>query len=54
MLELSPAAARRIAVDRQGFAARARTATVAEVEAAIERLGMVQIDSVTAVDGRTG
>ena len=50
MLELSPAAARRIAVDRQGFAARTRTATVAEVEAAIERLGMVQIDSVTAVD----
>ena len=50
MLELSPQAARRIAVDRQGFAARTRTATVAEVEAAIERLGMVQIDSVTAVD----
>ncbi len=50
MLELSPQAARRIAVDRQGFAARTRTATVAEVEKAIERLGMVQIDSVTAVD----
>ena len=50
MLELSAQAARRIAVDRQGFAARTRTATVAEVEQAIERLGMVQIDSVTAVD----
>ena len=50
MLELSPEAARRIAVDRQGFAARTRTATVAEVERAVERLGMVQIDSVTAVD----
>jgi uncharacterized protein YcaQ len=50
VLELSPHAARRIAVDRQGFAARARTSTVAEVEAAIERLGCVQIDSVTAVD----
>jgi uncharacterized protein YcaQ len=50
VLELSPQAARCIAVDRQGFAARARTSTVAEVEAAIERLGCVQIDSVTAVD----
>jgi hypothetical protein len=50
VLELSPQAARRIAVDRQGFAARTRTATVTEVEKAIERLGMVQIDSVTAVD----
>ncbi len=50
MLKLSPQAARRIAVDRQGFAARTRTSSVAEVETAIERLGMVQIDSVTAVD----
>jgi uncharacterized protein YcaQ len=50
LLELSPEQARRIAVDRQSFAARSRTATLGEVETAIERLGMVQIDSVTAVD----
>jgi len=50
VLRLSPDAARRIAVDRQGFASRARSATLTEVEAAIERLGCLQIDSVTAVD----
>ena len=50
MLRLSRDAARRIAVDRQGFASRARSASLIEVETAIERLGCVQIDSVTAVD----
>ena len=50
MLHLSPETARRIAVDRQGFASRARSASLIEVETAIERLGCVQIDSVTAVD----
>jgi len=50
VLRLSPEAARRIAVDRQGFANRTRSASLAEVEATIERLGCVQIDSVTAVD----
>ena len=50
VLELDPRAARRIVVDRQGFAARRRHATVPEMEAAIERLGCVQIDSVAAVD----
>ena len=49
-LDLDPALARRIAVDRQRFPARRRTATVAEMEAVIERLGAVQIDSVSAVD----
>ena len=47
---VEPAAARRLAVARQGYAARARRATTAEVEAAIRRLGIVQVDSVTAVD----
>jgi uncharacterized protein YcaQ len=50
VLRLSSEAARRIAVDRQRFASRTRVASLAEVEAAIERLGCVQIDSVTAVD----
>src|SRR6185503_14059692 len=47
---VEPAAARRLAVARQGYAARARRATTAEVEAAIRRLGIVQVDTVTAVD----
>jgi uncharacterized protein len=47
---VEPAAARRLAVARQGYGARARRATTAEVEAAIQRLGIVQVDSVTAVD----
>jgi uncharacterized protein YcaQ len=50
VVALEPAAARRLAVARQGFASRARRATTAEVEATIERLGAVQLDSVTAVD----
>jgi uncharacterized protein len=50
LIDLTPEAARRIAVDRQGFAGRRRRATLAEVEAAIERLGCVQIDSVSAVE----
>jgi uncharacterized protein YcaQ len=50
MVALDAAQARRLAVARQRFAARARRATVAEVEAAVERLGVVQLDSVTAVD----
>ena len=49
-MELSPREARRIVVHRQAFAARRRRATVAEMEAAIDRLGCVQIDSVSAVD----
>jgi uncharacterized protein YcaQ len=49
-LVLDPVAVRRVVVARQGLASRARTATVPEIEAAIVRLGCVQIDSVTAVD----
>jgi uncharacterized protein len=47
---LDPRTARRIIVDRQRYANRTRTATVAEVEATITRLGCVQIDSVSAVE----
>ncbi len=50
MIRLTAADARRIVVDRQGFTSRSRTATLDEVEAAIERLGCVQIDSVSAVE----
>jgi uncharacterized protein YcaQ len=46
---LAPAEARRIAVARQGLAARYRVAAPDDVVAALERLGCVQIDSVTAV-----
>jgi uncharacterized protein YcaQ len=49
-LLVSPEAARRIVVDRQGFASRARSASVDEIEQAIIRLGCVQIDSVMTVD----
>ena len=38
------------AVAAQGFAARARTARPAEVEAIIDRLSAVQLDSISAVD----
>jgi uncharacterized protein YcaQ len=49
-LTISRDAARRIAIDRQGYTARARSATVAEVEAVVQRLGAVQIDSVSVVE----
>lgn len=49
MVALAPAEARGLMVARQGFAARRRVATAADVEEAISRLGCVQIDSVTAV-----
>ena len=48
-LALSPAAARTIAVARQGFAARNRVATPDAVHACIDQLGCVQIDSVMTV-----
>jgi hypothetical protein len=50
MLRLDASTAARIAADRQGYASRPRRGTAAEVEAAIARLGCVQVDSVTAVD----
>ncbi len=44
------AVVRRIAVDAQGYAARNRRGTTAEVEAAVRRLSCVQLDSISAVE----
>ncbi|MGZ4369691.1 MAG: DNA glycosylase AlkZ-like family protein, partial [Gaiellaceae bacterium] len=44
------ATVRRFVVARQGFAARFRRATRAEVESAIRRLSAVQLDSISTVD----
>lgn len=41
---------RRLAIGAQGFAARARRGTTAEVEKAVERLSCVQLDSISTVD----
>lgn len=50
MTEVSVAAVRRLAVVAQGYATRARRARVADVEAVVERLGAVQLDSISTVD----
>jgi uncharacterized protein YcaQ len=47
---ISPAAVRRLAIGAQGYAPRARSGTTAEVEAAVERLSCVQLDSISTVD----
>jgi uncharacterized protein len=47
---ISLAALRRYVVARQGFAARERHATAAEVAGAVARLGAVQLDSISTVD----
>jgi hypothetical protein len=47
---LSLAEVRRRAVAAQGYAARARRARPAEVEQTVERLGAVQLDSISAVE----
>jgi uncharacterized protein len=47
---VSLAALRRYVVARQGFAARERRATAAEVAGAVARLGAVQLDSISTVD----
>ena len=44
------AAIRRLAVSTQSYASRFRRAPAGEVEAAIRRLGAVQLDSISAVD----
>jgi uncharacterized protein YcaQ len=44
------AAIRRLAVSAQGYASRFRRAPAGDVEAAIRRLGAVQLDSISAVD----
>jgi uncharacterized protein len=46
----SLAAIRRLAVSTQSYASRFRRAPAGEVEAAIRRLGAVQLDSISAVD----
>jgi uncharacterized protein len=47
---VSLTAIRRLAVSAQGYAPRFRRARKGEVEAAIDRLGAVQLDSISAVD----
>ena len=47
---VSLTAVRRVAIDAQGFAARARRGTIAEVESTIRRLSCVQLDSISTVD----
>jgi uncharacterized protein YcaQ len=46
---ISLAALRRLAVGAQGYAPRRRSATAREVEAAIQRLSCVQLDSISTV-----
>lgn len=52
---MRPAAAplpaiRRLVIDAQGYAARGRRGTTAEVEVAVHRLSCVQLDSISAVE----
>src|SRR5690242_21539008 len=47
---VSLTAIRRLAVSTQGYALRFRRARQGEVEAAIDRLGAVQLDSISTVD----
>src|SRR5690242_11372397 len=47
---VSLAAIRRLAVSTQAYAPRFRRAAAGDVEAAIRRLGAVQLDSISAVD----
>jgi uncharacterized protein YcaQ len=49
-MDVSLTAVRRMAIDAQGFAARARRGTIAEVESTIGRLSCVQLDSISTVD----
>ena len=44
------AAVRRVVLNAQGYAARARRGTAREVETAIRRLSCVQLDSISAVE----
>ena len=50
MRSISLTALRRLVVAAQGYASRARRATVDEVEAAIRRASCIQIDSITALE----
>ena len=49
-MDVSLTAVRRVAIDVQAFAARARRGTIAEVESTIRRLSCVQLDSISTVD----
>ena len=49
-MDVSLTAVRRVAIDAQGFAARARRGTIAEVESTIRLLSCVQLDSISTVD----
>ena len=49
-MDVSLTAVRRVAIDAQGFAPRARRGTIAEVESTIGRLSCVQLDSISTVD----
>ena len=48
----SLAAIRRLAVSAQAYAPRFRRAAAGDVEAAIHRLGAVQLDSISTVEDR--
>jgi uncharacterized protein len=48
--DVALAAVRRVAVAAQGYAARGRSGTTREVEAAIRRLSCVQLDSISTVE----
>ena len=50
MRTVSVTAVRRIAIDAQGYASRARTGNSHEVEETIRALSCVQLDSITAVE----
>jgi uncharacterized protein YcaQ len=50
MRTISLTALRRVVIGAQGYAARSRTGTRGEVEAAIRALACVQLDSITAVE----
>jgi uncharacterized protein len=47
---VSVTAVRRIAIDAQGYAARHRRGTTADVEAVVRRLSCVQLDSISTVE----
>jgi len=49
-MEVALTAVRRVAIDAQKFAARARRGTIAEVASTIGRLSCVQLDSISTVD----
>ena len=50
LLEVPLEAARRLVVARAGLRSRRRRATLADVEATIDRLGCVQLDAISTVD----